>query len=278
MSKQEIIRFLPRNLAFIMVIACLSCSTEAPLEWQQLFNGQNLDGWTMKIRYHELGDNYANTFRVNDGQMQVRYEDGYENGFEETFGHIFYEKPFSTYLLGVEYRFVGEQVSGGPGWAYRNSGMMLHGQDPTTMEKDQDFPNSIEVQLLGGNGSDDRTTANLCTPGTQFVKDGEVIKTHCIQSSSQTYHNDQWVRAEVLVLGDSLFKHFVNGEEVLSYEKPQNDDGELISGGTISLQSESHPVDFRKVEIINLEHLADQPEKLQKAIDRLLSEKRVAQQ
>ncbi len=274
---QEIIKTL-KTILFGTSLIVMGCSTEPSLEWQQLFNGKDLEGWTVKIRYHELGDNYANTFRVADGQMQVRYSDGYENGFNETFGHIFYNKPYSTYLLAAEYRFVGDQVEEGPGWAYRNSGLMLHGQDPASMEKDQKFPNSIEVQLLGGDGSGERTTANLCTPGTQFVKDGEVIKTHCIESASKTYDNAEWVRVEVLVLGDSLFTHYVNGEEVLSYEKPQCDDGQLIKGGSISLQSESHPVDFRKVEIVNLESLTAQPAKLKKAINELLAEKRVASQ
>lgn len=250
--------------------------------WQQLFNGKNIDNWKVKIRHHELNDNIDDTFRVNDGNIEVRYDE--YTSFDEQFGHLFYERPFSAYLFAVEYRFVGDQVEGGPGWAYRNSGVMIHGQDPETMDLDQDFPNSIEVQLLGGNGKDDRTTANLCTPGTQYVKDGEIIKRHCVNSDSQTYHGDQWVRAEILALRDSLIIHYVNGEEVMRYEKPQLDtvdgdgEGQLLTGGSISLQSESHPVDFRKVEIIDLEKYMDNPKALKKVVDKLLSEKRIAKQ
>lgn len=251
-------------------------------KWEQLFNGKNLKGWQVKIRKHDLNDNFGNTFRVQDGKIEVRY-DQYSN-FDEQFGHLFFKKPFSYYLIGIEYRFTGEQVKGGPGWAFRNSGVMIHGQDPAKMKKDQDFPNSIEVQLLGGRGNGYRSTANLCTPGTQFVKDGKVIKTHCIESASATFNGDQWVRVEVLVLADSLVVHYVNGEEVLRYNRPQLDpvagaeEGTLLKGGTISLQSESHPVDFRKVEIVNLEKYAKDPVKLQKIIQKLMSEKRVAKQ
>ena len=251
-------------------------------KWQQLFNGKDLNDWQVKIRYHDLNDNYANTFRVQDGNIQVRY-DKYSQ-FDETFGHLFIKKQYSYYLIAVEYRFIGDQVKGGPGWAYRNSGIMVHGQDPALMKKDQDFPNSIEVQLLGGAGNGERPTANLCTPGTQFVLNGKVVKNHCIESSSKTFNGEQWVRVEVLVLGDSTIVHYVNGEEVLRYDRPQKDpvggaeEGELIKGGTISLQSESHPVDFRKVEIINLEQYAKDPEKLDAVVKKLMAEKRVAKQ
>ncbi len=253
------------------------------IKWKQLFNGKNLKGWDMKIRKHKFKENYGNTFRVENGNIEVRY-DQYGDKFDEQFGHLFFNKPYSYYLIGVEYRFVGEQVKDGPGWAFRNSGIMIHGQDPETMTRNQDFPNSIEVQLLGGSGKGERPTANLCTHGTQYVKDGKVIKTHCITSSSKTFSGDQWVRVEVLVLGDSLVVHYVNGEEVLRYQRPQLDpigdeaEGKLLKSGTISLQSESHPVDFRKVEIIDLEKYAKDPVKLKAVIEQLMSEKRVAKQ
>jgi hypothetical protein len=254
---------------FALVGCCLFafqavCPADEPVEgkWVSLFNGKDLDGWTPKIKGFDFGDNYANTFRVADGMIQVRY-DGYDK-FEKKYGHLFYKQPFSHYRLKVEYRFVGDQANGGEGWAIRNSGAMLHGEDPKGMAKDQDFPASIEAQFLGGNGMKDRTTCNLCTPGTNVVKDGKLFLPHCTPSSSETFHGDQWVTAEFEVRGNKSIKHFVNGKEVLSYEKPQYDErdkhgkelaekhGLMIEGGTISLQSESHPIDFRKVEIMLL--------------------------
>jgi len=237
-------------------------------EWEKLFNGKNLDGWDVKIRGRELNDNYLNTFRVEDGKMVVRYDE--YSDFNKQYGHIFYKKEYSYYKLVIEYRFVGEQAPQGEGWAWRNSGVMLHGQTAASMGKNQDFPISIEVQFLGGDGEKKRTTCNLCTPGTNVVIDGKLVTQHCINSTSQTYHGDQWVRAEILVLGDSLIRHFVNGEQVLEYEKPQMGggavsghnpsifvEGKLLSRGTISLQSESHPIEFRKVELLNLQGCTD---------------------
>jgi hypothetical protein len=227
--------------------------------WIQLFNGKNLEGWTPKITGYDLNDNFGNTFRVEDGLLKVSF-DQYQK-FDGKFGHIFYKQAFSNYVVRVEYRFVGEQTPGGPGWAFRNSGIMLHCQAPESMEKNQDFPVSIEVQLLGGSGSGKRTTANLCSPGTHVVMDGKLITQHCINSTSKTYHGDQWVTVEVEVHGNKLIKHIVEGETVLSYSQPQLDETDanarkllkggdkMLHGGYISLQAESHPVQFRKVEL-----------------------------
>ncbi len=262
--------------AFSALGACLGLGVclgqegakEKPAEekWIQLFNGKDLDGWTPKIRHHELGDNYGDTFRVQDGLLQVRYDKDKYAKFDEKFGHLFYKQSYSPYRLRVEYRFVGEQCAGGPGWATRNSGMMLHCEDPKLMTIDQDFPASIEYQLLGGDGKNMRTTANLCTPGTNVVKDGKLFLPHCTSSTSKTYHGDQWVIAEVEVRGAGEIKHILEGQVVLAYSEPQLDErdphskklieaqGTLkLNGGYISLQSESHPIDFRKVELLVLE-------------------------
>ena len=233
-------------------------------KWVSLFNGKDLDGWTPKIRYCDLGDNFENTFRVEDGLLKVRYEgEGYRE-FGERFGHLFFRDSFSNYRFRVEYRFLGEQCAGGPGWATRNSGVMVHGQHPRTMRKDQDFPVSIEVQLLGGNGTAARTTSNLCTPGTNVVMQNQLKQQHCISSTSATYHGEQWVTAEIEVRSGEVIRHLLDGEVVLEYQQPQLDERDedarkladggplLLKGGSISLQSESHPIDFRKVEIMVL--------------------------
>jgi hypothetical protein len=233
-------------------------------EWIALFNGRDLNGWTPKITHHDLGENFGNAFRVEDGLLKVRY-DRYKT-FDGQFGHLFYKTPFSYYRLVVEYRFVGEQVAGGPGaWALRNNGAMLHSQDPRTMTRDQPFPISIEAQLLGGlSDGKPRPTMNVCSPGTEIVYQGSIYPEHCLESSSKTFDGDQWVRAEMVVLGSGLITHFVNGEKVLEYALPQYEgaasniapatkvDGQLLDRGYIALQSESHPIDFRKVELLNL--------------------------
>ncbi|MBK1833142.1 DUF1080 domain-containing protein [Roseibacillus ishigakijimensis] len=223
---------------------------EASGEWKSLFNGKDLTGWTPKFKGYELGENAKDTFRVEDGLLKVCY-DNYEK-WGSLFGHLFYEKELSHYKLRVEYRFVGEQVAEGPGWAWRNNGVMIHGQSAESMGKDQDFPNSIEVQLLGGRENGERPTANVCSPGTQIFYEGKVDKRHCINSQSKTFPGDQWVTLEIEAHGSEKIIHRVNGEVVFEYEHPQLDDGTLLEGGTISLQAESAPIEFRKIELLEL--------------------------
>lgn len=234
-------------------------------EWKSLFNGKDLEGWTPKITGQKLGDDPYKTFRVEDGVLKVRYDNYLE--FKGQFGHLFYKESFSKYKLRLEYRFVGQQVKGGPGWAIRNSGVMIHGQSPETMRVDQEFPVSIEVQYLGGDGKNPRPTGNLCTPGTHVVMDGKLLTRHCTNSRSKTYHGDAWVRSEVIAMGSGLIEHYIDGQKVLEYEQAQYDDKDpdgkvllqkadgkrIIPGGYLSLQAESHPVEFRRIEIQRLQ-------------------------
>jgi hypothetical protein len=238
-------------------------------EWIQLFNGRDLDGWTPKFAKHVLGENFNDTFRVENGLLEVRYDKW--TRFDGEFGHLFYKDPFSYYRLAAEYRFVGEQVAGGPAWAIRNNGLMLQSPDPKTMLKDQDFPISIEYQLLGGPGNGTkRTTANVCTPGSNIVMNGQLHTAHCTNSTSKTYDGDQWVRVEAEVRGDELIRHIVEGVTVLEYTKPQMGggaaspvdpavkiDGTPMASGYISIQAETAPADFRKIELLNLEGCMD---------------------
>ena len=259
--------------AIALAITCASCGhaqqNADKEEWISLFNGKDIKDWTAKVNHHETGDNYGNTFRVEDGIIKVRY-DKYDT-FNEQFGHLYYKQPFSYYHLIVEYRFTGTWRKDAPSYTLLNSGVMFHSQDPHTMPKEQNWPISIEFQLLGGLGDGKpRPTGNMCSPGTEVIYQGKMDPRHCIPSASKTYDGEQWVRAELIVLGDSLITHIINGDTVLQYSKPQigggvvanydpaiKQDGKLLSEGFIALQSEGQEVDFRKVEILNLKGCMD---------------------
>ena len=268
----SIARTRARGLLFALgLVLCASWGVSGADEpkaeksaWVSLFNGKNLDGWTPKITGYPLGENYGDTFRVENGAIKVAY-DKYPK-FDGKFGHLFYKTPYGKYRLRIEYRFVGDQCPGGPGWAVRNSGVMIHGQTPESMTKDQQFPVSIEVQFLGGPERGNRSTGNLCTPGTNVVMDGKLVTQHCTNSTSETLRGDQWVTIEVEAHGNGKITHSVNGKKVIEYEQPQLDPNDkdaramiqkgqdkMLTGGSISLQAESHPVEFRKVEIMPLD-------------------------
>jgi hypothetical protein len=249
-------------LALISLTGLAAMNPARQEKWVSLFDGKSLDGWVPKFRGEDLGVNYLDTFRVKDGVLQVAYDRYAE--FDNRYGHLFFKRKFQNYRLRVEYRFVGDQVKGGPGWAWRNNGVMVFSQSPESMRKEQEFPVSVEVQLLGGDGKNERHTANVCTPGTNIEMGGKLITQHCIDSSSKTYHGDQWVTVELEVHGNAVTKHIIDGEVVFSYEKPQLDerdadgkalirDGKLLlSDGYIAIQAESHPTEFRKIELMPL--------------------------
>jgi hypothetical protein len=234
-------------------------------DWRPLFNGKDLDGWTMKFFHHEVGDNYGDTFRVENGVIRVMY-DKYDD-FGSRFGHLFYKQKLSHYVLALEYRFFGEQIKGGPNYAKLNSGVMFHSQAPETILKEQDWPISVEAQFLAS----DRTTMNVCTPGTDIYMNGEMVKSHCTNSTSRTYTvDDGWVAVELEVLGGDNVRHLIDGKTVLEYQKPSigggvangwdpavKKDGTLLTEGYIALQAESQPVEFRNVKLLNLSGCMD---------------------
>lgn len=234
-------------------------------DWVTVFNGKNLDGWTVKIAHNEVGDNYRDTFRVEDGILRASY-DKYDD-FGGRFGHLYYREKLSHYILSLEYRFVGTMMQDAPNYVRLNSGVMVHSQAPETMPKDQNFPISVEAQFLGETAGSTaaRATMNVCTPGTEIFMNGEMVKAHCTNSSSETYRGGQWVKVQVEVLGNESVRHIIGGQTVLEYQKPQigggvvtgfdpaaKKDGMPLSDGYIALQAEGQPVDFRNVELLNL--------------------------
>lgn len=256
------------GVIWIYLMLAMSCQTSRPLakkgDWIALFNGKDINDWIVKINHHETGVNFGNTFRVEDGMIKVRYDQ--YGDFNNQFGHLYYKVPYSYYHLIIEYRFSGELQRGAPSYTLLNSGVMFHSQDPRSMPKEQDWPISVEMQFLAGLGDGKpRPTGNMCSPGTHIVYKGQLEPTHCINSASKTYGKDEWVRAELMVLGDSLITHIINGDTVLQYSKPQigggvvnnydpaiKVDGKLLKSGFIALQSEGQPIEFRRVDLKDL--------------------------
>ncbi|HXJ99270.1 MAG TPA: DUF1080 domain-containing protein [Gelidibacter sp.] len=262
----------------ILILMCNSCQNtkqqgsttiqneglKSDENWQSLFNGKDLDDWIVKIHHHDVGDNYANTFRVIDGAIQVNY-DGYDT-FDERYGHLFYKEPFSSYHLKFTYRFTDQWMKDAPGYTYRNSGVMFHSQDPATILKEQDWPISVEFQMLAEDQpGQPRPTGNMCSPGTEVFYQGQMDPRHCINSSSDTYKWNEWVIAELIVHQDSLVIHKINGKQVLEYTKPQigggvtngydpkiKQDGKRLTEGYIGLQAEGQGVEFKDIMIKEL--------------------------
>jgi hypothetical protein len=250
----------------LSVVALLACATvnAADAEWHSLFNGKDLDGWTPKIAKHAVGENHADTFRVEDGVIKVSY-DKYAK-FDGQFGHLYSNQAYSSYILRLEYKFVGTAIADSPPWAKLNSGVMIHSQSPLSMTRDQQFPTSMEFQFLATGSSAGKQTANVCTPGTNLEMGGKLLLDHIIDSKSKFYPLDEWVSVEVEVHGNAEVIHRINGVEVLRYQHPQLDPRDefaqkllaagaplQVSFGHIALQAESQPIWFRNIRIKHLD-------------------------
>jgi hypothetical protein len=258
-----------KRTGLALSVLWLACGTaagaaDAKPAWVPMFNGKDLSGWTPKFTGYAAGENPFDTFRIVNGNLVVSY-DGYSE-FGNRFGHLFYDRKLSHYRIRLEYRFAPKekQVKGGPGWGLMNSGIMLHCQPVATMRKDQAFPVSIEAQFLADDGTGTRGSGNMCSPGTHVVMNGKLEKEHCPKTSKTAVAPGEWTRFEVEVRGGGVIKHMVNGVVTAEYQEPQYDaedqDGKtqmqgkalLITDGYVALQAESHPLEFRNVELLEL--------------------------
>ncbi|KAK6020086.1 hypothetical protein OSTOST_14267 [Ostertagia ostertagi] len=159
---------------------------------------------------------------------------------------------------------------------------MLHAQSAASNGLNQGFPVSLEMQFLGSDSTRKSATGNLCTPGTYIEMNGKAVYDHCINSTSPNFAPSEWVEAEAVVLGDSVIYHLVNKDTVLSYFHPKIGGGfisvgqgwanfgfgadstqwmsrqdQRLASGFIALQAESHPVEFKDIELLNLEGCMD---------------------
>jgi hypothetical protein len=234
--------------------------------WLPLFNGNNLDGWVAKFASRPAGENFRDTFRVRDGMLVVDYGGWDEFGGE--FGHLFVDQPFANYVVRAEYRFVGEQVPGGPDWGRFNNGLMLHAQSPRSMTVDQSCPVSVELKLYGAPGE---FSGNVCTPGTDVRFGSDYTHGHCIDTSTVNHGANEWATVEAEVHGHERIVHRINGVVTAEYTEPILDvndpSGEraaaaaLVAGGApvalgegyIAIQAETQPTEFRKIEILLLD-------------------------
>lgn len=251
-------------LPLVLLLATgIQAAEPATGRWHRLFNGKDLDGWIVKIAGHPLGENYGNTFRVEDGVIKVSY-DQYKV-FNQQFGHLYTTMPYSHYILRLEYLFTGSAMPDAPEWAGLNSGVMLHAQSPLSMTREQLWPVSIEAQFLAEGNKTRPQTGNACTPGTHLERDGQLTTAHIIDAQAELYPLDTWVHFEAEVHGHEELIYRVNGREVLRFQHPQLDPADpdaqrLLKAGAplqlgfghIALQAEGQPVWFRNIELMPL--------------------------
>jgi hypothetical protein len=253
-------------LATVIVLSLAAgCGGSNSPGWVPLFNGVDLTGWQAKVTHYAYGDNYADTFRVKDGVLQVSYDDYDAAGFGGNtgkFGLLYWTTPLSKFRVRVEYRFTGPQVSNPPAWGLRNSGLMVFGEDPAGVGVDVIYPRILEIQLLARDNTGNTSNGNLCPlGGASAILNGTRVMAGCTGSKSPpfpvnpNFANDAWVTVEAEVHGSGdtkvTFTGDNNDQPVLVFGQPMID-GVLSDSGFLALQAESYPIEFRKVEMMEL--------------------------
>lgn len=222
--------------------------------WVKIFNGQDLTGWSPLIHKSAYKQDPYNTFRADpvNHVIKVTYED-YPNGFEDRCGLLYYDKLLTNYRVRVTYRFLEPQAPGPVSWGKNNTGLMIFGIDPAKVTGDPEFPPLIEIQLLGANSTGGNTTPNMCVPGGMTMK----------KSTAECGNNHtgvapppaaEWVtvEAEVHVKGDTkVFQYPNKTTPVITMSGPVYQ-GKDVVNGYLSLQSESQPLEYKDIELMEL--------------------------
>lgn len=238
--------------------------------WVSMHNGKNLEGWTPYFEKSGL-TNPDSTFQYSpEGYFFVNQRLSKNT---TGFGHLFFtKKKLSYYLVRAVYRFTTKDAA--PGFAPggdqpQNNGLMIHSQDPKTMNG-KAFPTSSECQLLGpenalnsgpkSQGFLSGISANLCVSGITVNYKGNDISSNCWKAEyPATWKNtkipfedaDGWSDITVRVLGDSLIQHYIHGTKVLEFSKIRAN-GAALKDGFLAIQAEGTPTQFKALEYVEL--------------------------
>lgn len=188
-----------------------------PTEAVELFNGQDLAGWT----FDSLDtDNIAAIYTVDQGLIKVS---GNPRGVLRT------ERSYRDYELELQWRWPAN-----PG----NSGLLVHCSKPRERNI---WPKSLEVQLQNGAAGDFWMIGEYVNVENreQRLRSGRNLPNLTDDSEKPL---GQWNTMVVQMRGDTV-RVYVNGDLV-------NHGWELsATSGAICLQSEGAPIEFRKVQI-----------------------------
>jgi hypothetical protein len=227
----------------------------------KIFNGQDLTGWVPLIKKSAFNVNYQNTFRADPANQIIRvtYEDYPDTDFDGRYGMLYYDKYLTDYRVRLTYRFREPQAQNPSQWGKNNTGLMLFGIDPRDVMGDPDFPPAIEIQLLGTPSTGGTNNANLCQPGGMWVSklfgENNGSGNGCKASKSGPAPTaGEWVtiEAEVLVSGETkIYQHPETITPVLSISGPMYNNQPVL-GGYMAIQSESQPVEFKDIELKEL--------------------------
>lgn len=208
---------LPLTVIGLVIIS--SCASDEKI---QLFNGENLDNWTVF-----LPDTVeqASVFRVQDEKIFVG---GIPNGYIKTMDQ------YNNYELHLEWRWLSEP---------KNSGVLLHATG-----EDMLWPNCIEAQLKAGNAGDFVLIGKgvgLTVNGTDYLVESEENRFKVAQKFEESSENPpgEWNTYDISV-NESGIELLVNGVLQNKCSAPTKNNGHIC------IQSEGGPMEFRNIYLV----------------------------
>ena len=237
--------------------------TAADAEWQPLFNGLDLAGWTVTLENGKPGEDPEKFVQVHDGAIHM-YRDT-PAGRKSPFGIITHEREFSRFQIRFEYRW-GVKRFEPRAEKLRDAGLLYHVKDPSVV-----WPASIECQVQEGDTGDlifiktggltwmrhgkseDKTGGagllpenggipRLFQPSWPYIGDLEEV-------DSRT----EWNRVEVTVHAGDYAEHVVNGRTLIRLGRFLDEEGEPLSSGKICLQLEGAEILYRNIAVRELD-------------------------
>lgn len=200
---------MKRNLAALLILG-IFCFLSCGERETKLFNGKNLDGWTIHLA-PDSGDVLESlVFCAKEGLINIS---------GQPFGYMITDKSFKDYKLHLEWRWYGEPS---------NSGIFLHAEPIDAV-----WPRCAEVNLMNGRAGD-----MIASGGSAFE---ELTEGRFLRSTKESAENPagEWNTAEIVCKGNFI-QAYING--VLMNEAHFD-----RSSGPIALQSEGGPLEIRNV-------------------------------
>lgn len=233
-------------------------------EFQPIFNGRDLSGWSPVLENAAPGKDPQGLVTVHDGAIHM-----YQNvkgGDLVPFGVIASDKSYSRYHLRFQYRWMGKKFSPRTN-DIRDAGVIYHAYESAKV-----WPKGIENQVQEGDTGDliwcESNGLTWMRPAGQYAPEGQGLpgllpenggilreigfKYEYIGRYPEYDNYEGWTNVDIIAQADEWAIHKANGRvraRLRDFKKP---DGTPLKEGRITLQMEGAEIQYRNVELKEL--------------------------
>lgn len=258
-----------------MKITCILALLSAPVllgddaSWKPLFNGRDLDGWSVSVENAPEGADPKGHIVVRDGCIHM-YADTAEDQYGD-FGVIVSDGSYSRFHLELEYAW-GPKKFAPRKDKLRDAGLLYHIADPGKRIFGI-WPVSMESQIQEGDTGDlvflKVRGFNWLHPDQVKAPEGQgtagllpesggspvfsTLQNHMYVGRYPVHDTlDGWNRVEAIVHGSESAMHVINGQVRSRVFGLTDDNGKPLASGQIALQLEGAEIRYRNIRIREL--------------------------